>query len=186
MFQFRYVFAGVAVAAAVALATPAVGSAAPPQVEPPQPGTWCGVVPGTFVDTITSDVERQAGGGTIDHFTLTSVFTASGTGKSIISSGASTSKTTGPIDNGDGTFGFLTRDTGLVLKFQIPNGPVFKAADGEPIRSAGSLAFEDVFSSPDPSDETYITTIDLGFHGPHLGRQGVDICTPTVDYLLGS
>jgi hypothetical protein len=186
MFQFKHLLAGIVVASAVGLAAPAVGSAAPPQVEPPHPGMWCGVVPGTFVDTIKSDVERQTGGSTIDHFTESSVFTADQTGRSILSSGASTSKVTGPIDNGDGTFGFITRETGLLLKFQILNGPVFKAANGEPIRSAGSLAFEDVFSSPNPSGDTYITTIDLGFHGPHLNRQGVDICTPTVDYLLGS
>jgi hypothetical protein len=63
---------------------------------------------------------------------------------------------------------------------------VFKDANGHPILGTGNLAFEDVFSSPVPSDATYITTIDLGFHGPHPVRQGVDICTPTVNYLLGS
>jgi hypothetical protein len=186
MSKVKHLLAGVAVASTVGLAAPAVGSAAPPQVQPPEPGTWCGVVPGTFVDTITSDVERQADGNAIDHFTLMSVFTASETGRSIISSASSTSRSTGPIDNGDGTFGFVTQISGLVLKFQIPNGPVLKAANGEPIRSAGTLAFEDVFSSTVPSDETYITTIDLGFDGPHLARQGVDICGPSVDYLLGS
>jgi hypothetical protein len=184
MFNIKYLLAGVMAASAVGLAVPAVGSAGTPQVQPPEQGTWCGVVPGTFVDTITSEVEHQADGKTIDHVTLSSVFTATETGKSIVSSASSMSMTTGPIDNGDGTFGFVTQNTGLVLKFQIPNGPVLKAANGEPIRSAGTLAFEDVFSSPVPSDETYITTIDLGFHGPHLGRQGVDICGPSVDYLL--
>lgn len=185
MLKLRLFLASVTAVSAVALAASAAASAAPPQVEGPYPSTWCGVVPGTRVDTIQSDVE-QAGGGTIDHFTASSVFTATATGRSIISSGASTSKVTGPIDNGDGTYGFVTTSTGLVLKFQIPNGPVLKAANGEPIRSAGTISFEDIFSSPVPSDDSYITTVDLGFSGPHVGRQGVDICGPSVDYLLGS
>ena len=186
MFTFRYVLAAVAVASAVGLAAPAAGSATPRQAEPPRPGMWCGVVPGTFVDTVTTDVEHATGGGAIEHVTSRTVFTASATGRSIVASGASTAKTTGPIDNGDGTYGFVTTDAGLVLKFQVLDGPVFKDANGNPIIGAGTLSFEDVFSSPVPSDQTYITTIDLGFNGPHPGRQGVDICTPTVSYLLGS
>lgn len=184
MFKVRYLVIAVAAASAVGLAVPVVGFAGPPQTQPPEQGAWCGLVPGTFVDTITSDVQRQADGNSIDHATLRSVFTANETGKSIISSASSTTKSTGPIDLGNGTFGFVTKTTGLVLKFQVPNGSVLKAANGEPLRSAGTLSFEDVFSSPIPSDDTYITTINFVFHGPHLGLQGVDFCGPTVDYLL--
>ena len=69
---------------------------------------------------------------------------------------------------------------GLTLKFQIPSGPVLKAANGEPIRSAGVLLIEDVF---DTATGDYITTNET-FNGPHLLREGVDICGPSAAYLL--
>jgi hypothetical protein len=89
-------------------------------------------------------------------------------------------KVDGPIDNGNGTISFVTQITGLVLKFQITNGPVLRAANGEPIRSAGDLTLEDVF---DAATGDYITTNE-SFSGPHLAREGVDICGPSVAYLL--
>ena len=67
-----------------------------------------------------------------------------------------------------------------MLKFQIPGGPVLKAANGEPIRSAGVLTIEDVF---DAATGDYVTTNET-FNGPHLAREGVDICGPSVAYLL--
>jgi hypothetical protein len=167
-------------AAAMAVAVPALGFAGPPVVSEPQPGDWCGVVPGTFVDTVVTDFTRDAGGNLIEHVRFTSLFTATATGKSIESSGANTTRSTGPIDNGDGTVSFVTQITGLALKFQIPNGPVLEAANGEPIRSAGVLSIEDIF---DAATGDYITTTE-SFHGPHLVRQGVDICGPSVAYLL--
>ena len=112
--------------------------------------------------------------------TIKPLFTATATGKSILSSASSTERSTGPIDNGNGTISFVTQITGLVLKFQIPGGPVLKAANGEPIRSAGVLTLEDVF---DAATGDYITTNE-SFSGPHLGREGVDICGPSVAYLL--
>jgi hypothetical protein len=135
-------------------------------VSEPEPGDWCGAVPGTFVDTVVTEFSRDAGGNLIEHVNFTSVSTATGTGKSI-ASGAHAARSTDPIDNGDGTTSFVTQITGLVLKFQIPNGPVLKAANVEPIRSAGVLTIEDVF---DTATGNYITAID-SFHGPHLLRQ---------------
>jgi hypothetical protein len=55
-----------------------------------------------------------------------------------------------------------------------------EAANGEPIRSAGVLTIEDVF---DAATGDYITTNE-SFSGPHLLREGVDICGPSVAYLL--
>jgi hypothetical protein len=173
-------FVALAAAAAVAVAVPALGLAGPPVVSEPQPGDWCGVVPGTFVDTVATEFSRDAGRNVIEHVRFTSVFTATATGKSIVSSSANTARSTGPIDNGDGTISFVTQMTGLLLKFQIPNGPVLKAANGEPIRSAGVLTVEDIF---DAATGDYVTTTE-SFHGPHLQRQGVDICGPSVAYLL--
>ncbi len=108
------------------------------------------------------------------------MFTATATGKSIVSSASSTTRSTGPIDNGDGTISFATSITGLVLKFQILNGPVLKASNGEPIRGAGVLTIEDVF---DAATGDYITTNE-SFSGPHPLRKGVDICGLSVAYLL--
>jgi hypothetical protein len=122
---------------------------------------------------------QDASGNTIDNVRVTSLFTATATGKSLLSSSSSTAKTSGPIDNGDGTISFITRLTGLVLKFQIPGGPVLKAADGEPLRSAGVLTLEDVF---DATTGDYITTNET-FSGPHLNAEGIDICGPSVAYL---
>jgi hypothetical protein len=54
-----------------------------------------------------------------------------------------------------------------------------EGGQGEPIRSAGVL-IEDFF---DAESGDYITTNE-SFNGPHLGREGVDICGPSVAYLL--
>ena len=150
MFKVRYLVIAVAAASAVGLAVPVVGFAGPPQTQPPEQGAWCGLVPGTFVDTITSDVQRQADGNSIDHATLRSVFTANETGKSIISSASSTTKSTGPIDLGNGTFGFVTKTTGLALKFQVPNG---SSAEGRKRRTAaqrGDAVIRRCLQLPDP------------------------------------
>ncbi len=177
-----------AAALAAALAAGSAGAAQPVVnnhyqfTSDPYSETWCGQVPGAAVDTVVEHFMQDANGNSIDNVHLTSVFTATATGKSIVSSASSTAKTSGPIDNGNGTVSFITRITGLVLKFQTPNGPVLKAANGEPIRSAGDLIIEDVF---DAATGDYITTNE-SFTGPHLGREGVDFCGPSVDYLLDS
>jgi hypothetical protein len=158
MFKIKHPLATlVVVAAALAVAMSALGWQGPPVVNeqfrpPPEvhPMTWCGEVEGTAVDT------------------------------SIISSASTTEKSQGPIDNGDGTISFVTAINGLALKFQIPNGPVLKTADGQPLRSAGVLTFQDIF---DAATGDYITT-NVSFKGPHLGAEGVDICGPSVAYLL--
>jgi hypothetical protein len=86
----------------------------------------------------------------------------------------------GPIDNGDGTFSFVANGTGLVLQFKIPNGPLLKDADGKPLRGAGELTTTDIF---DAATGDYITTTE-SWHGPHPLRDGVDICGPSVAYLM--
>lgn len=188
MFKVKHLFATVAVGV-VSLAAAASASAwqGPPvlnqQFRPPpdvHPSTWCGSIQGTAVDTTVEHYMQDASGNIIDNVRFTRVFTATETGKSIISSASTTTKSSGPFDNGDGTISFLTAVNGLALKFQIPNGPVLKSADGEPLRSAGVLTFEDVF---DAATGDYITT-NVTFDGPHLGAEGVDICGPSVAYLL--
>src|SRR5919204_4319616 len=188
MFKVKHLLATVVVvAAALTAATSALGWQGPPVVNEQfrspsdvHPLTWCGEVQGTAVDAVVEHYMQDASGNIIDNVRFTRVFTATATGKSIVSSASSTERSTGPIDNGDGTISFVTQITGLVLKFQIPGGPALKAANGEPIRSAGVLIIEDVF---DAESGDYITTNE-SFNGPHLGREGVDICGPSVAYLL--
>lgn len=179
--------ASVTVAAALAVAASALGFTGPPVVNqefrpPPDVhrATWCGQVQGTALDTIVEHYMVDANGNIIDNVRFTRVFTAAATGKAIVSSASTTEKTQGPIDNGDGTISFVTATNGLALKFKALNGAVLKAADGEPLRSAGVLVFEDVF---DAATGDYITT-NISFEGPHVSAEGVDICGPSVAYLL--
>jgi hypothetical protein len=188
MFKVKQLFGTLLViAGALAVAGSALAWQGPPvvneQFRPPpdaHPATWCGEVQGTAVDTVVEHYMQDASGNFIDNVRFTRVFTATATGKSIMSSASTTSKSQGPIDNGDGTISFVTAMNGLALKFQIPNGPVLKAANGEPLRSAGVLVFEDLF---DAATGNYITT-NVSFAGPHLVAEGVDICGPSVAYLL--
>jgi hypothetical protein len=186
MRKLERLIVGVATAAALTAAAPAFGSG-PPAVNDhyrftsdPYAQSWCGAVAGTAVDTVVEHYMEDANGNIVDNVRITSVFTATATGKSIESSASSTTKVAGPIDNRDGTFSFVAKTTGLVLQFKIPRGPVLKAANGEPLRSSGELVIEDVF---DAATGDYITTRE-SFHGPHLVREGVDICGPSVAYLM--
>lgn len=188
IFSAKHLLATLAViAASLAAATSALGFTGPPVVNqefrpPPDihPETWCGQVDGTAVDTTVEHFMVDAGGNIIDNVRFTEVFTATATGKAIVSSASTMAKSQGPIDNGDGTISFVTAIDGLTLKFQALDGPVLKAADGQPLRSAGVLALEDVF---DAATGDYITTT-VSFQGPHLNAEGVDICSPSVAYLL--
>lgn len=185
--KIKLPFAGLCLLA-VALCTGslAYGFAGPPAVNEhssftsdPYATTWCGEVEGRTVDTVVEHFMQDASGNIIDNVNLSSVFTATATGRSIIASASSTTQSTGPTDSGDGTVSFLTDIRGLVLKFQIPNGPVLKASNGEPIRGTGVISIEDVF---DAVTGGYITTNE-SFSGPHPVHDGVDICGPSVAYL---
>jgi len=175
-----------ALAAVLAIATPALGFTGPPVTNDhfsftstPQDSDFCGV-PGTDVDRVVEHFIQDASGNFIDNVHVSQLFTATATGNTILSTSDATTRTTGPIDNGDGTISFVTNITGQVLHFQILNGPMLKAANGEPIRSAGILTITDIF---DATTGDYITTTQ-SFHGPHLVREGVDICGPAIDYLM--
>jgi hypothetical protein len=188
IFNVKHLVAALAViAASLAAATSALGFTGPPVMNQEfrslpdvHPETWCGQVDGTAVDTTVEHFMVDASGNIIDSVRFSQVFTATATGKAIVSSASTTEKSQGPIDNGDGTISFVTTINGLALKFQALNGPVLKAADGQPLRSAGVLVFEDVFAA---ATGNYITT-NVSFQGPHLGAEGVDICGPSVAYLL--
>jgi hypothetical protein len=175
-----------ATAAALAVGVPTLGLAGQPVVNghfrftsDPYPTSWCGAVDGTAVDTVVEHYLQDAGENIVDNVRLTSVFTATASGKSLESSAAFTTRVNGPIDNGDGTISFVADTTGLVLQFRIPNGPVLKDAAGKPLLGAGELTVADIF---DAATGDYITTSE-SWHGPHPLRDGVDICGPSIAYL---
>jgi hypothetical protein len=184
----RKLLALAGLAAALSLALMASSASATPPVvrfhvgpltEGPFPETWCGVVEGTFVNTFVDNYREDASGSFIETFRFTQVFTATATGKALESSGSGVAKVD-VIDNGDGTITFVGRDAGLALFFKIPGGPILKAANGEPLRSAGEISSTATF---DVATGDLISFSD-SFHGPHLFREGVDVCGPSVAYLL--
>jgi hypothetical protein len=146
----------------------------------PFPRDWCGEVPGSMTATSVVQHKEDASGNFIETERFTGVFTAAATGKSLLTSGAGVVKVE-IIDNGDGTTTYVSSGGGLSLQFKVPNGPILKDASGRPILGAGE------FTSVETVDNATNQTISLtgSFHGPHPMSEGVDICGPTVAYLLG-
>src|SRR5690242_10028963 len=116
MFKLKHLLATlVVVSAALGAATSALGwQGAPVENEHFRPTpdvhplTWCGEVQGTAVDTTVEHFMQDATGNIIDNVRFDRIFTATATGRSIVSSASTTAKSQGPIDNGDGTVSFLT------------------------------------------------------------------------------
>lgn len=171
--------------AAVAATLPAAASAGKPIifdhesfVDGPNPGTWCGVVDGTEVTTGTFTFRQDASGAFHATQQQTSVFTASATGKSLEVSAAGVDMGAG-VDNGDGTMTFTEKFAGLAVTYKIPSGPILKDANGKPLLGAGVI---DDVATFDIATGNLISFQET-FHGPHPGREGVDVCTPTIAYL---
>src|SRR5262249_8936942 len=186
MYRVKRLLVALAGAMVLSALVPALGLSAKPVANDhfgftsdPYSETWCGAVEGTAVDTVVEHYMQDASGNFIDNVRLTSVFTATASGKSVESWASSTTRTSGPIDNGDGTVSFVTNVTGLVLQFKIPNGPVLKDADGKPLLGAGKLTITDLF---DATTGDYITTT-LSWHGPLPFLHGVAVCGPPSAYL---
>jgi hypothetical protein len=146
-------------------------------VDGPNPDTWCGVVDGTITVTGKFTVRQDASG-----FHATShergVFTASATGRSLDLFDTGVDMGTA-VDNGDGTTTFTERTAGLAVRFQIPNGPVLKDADGKPILGAGMI--DTVVTIDNATGD--IVSFSETFDGPHPLHDGVDICGPSIAYL---
>ena len=176
--------AAVAAILAVAAAVPAAGLGGKPIIrdhgsftDGPNPSNFCGV-PGTEVVSGTFTFMQDASGAFHAHEVVNGVFTATATGRALMFSSAGTDTGAG-VDNGDGTVTFTEQDVGLVLKFQIPNGPVLKDADGKPLIGAGELRSIATFDIATGD----LISIDESWHGPHPLRDGVDICGPAIAYL---
>jgi hypothetical protein len=168
----------------VAAAIPAAGLAGQPVVRDhesvvngPYAQNFCGV-DGTQLDTATFTFRLDASG--LFHATenFRGVFTATATGKQLELASSGVDMGIG-VDNGDGTTTFTEHTSGLAIRFKIPNGPVLKDADGNPILGAGIIdsvvTFDNATSDVISGSETV--------HGPHPLRDGVDICGPAIAYL---
>ena len=146
-------------------------------VDGPFASNFCGV-PGTSIESGTFTFRLDANDAFHATGVFTSVFTATATGRSLETSSASVDMGVG-TDNGDGTITFEEQGAGLVLKFQIPKGPVLKDADGKPLIGAGST---DAVVTIDSATGDIIS-FEESWHGPHPLRDGVDICGPAIAYL---
>ena len=182
----RYTRIAIAVAVvAVAAAVPASGLAGQPVifdhesfVDGPNPDNWCGAVVGTSTFYGTFTFRQDASGAFHGTESSKGLFTASGTGKSLELFEAGVDMGTG-VDNGDGTTTFTEKSAGLVIRFKIPNGPVLKDADGQPILGAGEASSVVTIDNATGDVISFQETV----HGPHPLRDGVDICGPSVAYL---
>ena len=177
--RLRTLLVALAGAAVVVAAVPAGAVAGRPVVSDPYPVNWCGEVPGTAVNIVNVSVERNAAGVMLANERATFLFTATATGKSIEASAAGVSKLT-ITDNGNGTTTYAGSGAGLALTFKIPNGPILKDASGKPIIGAGEVTFTEVVDNATGADVSFTSS----FRGPHPLAQGVDICGPSVAYLL--
>jgi hypothetical protein len=85
------------------------------------------------------------------------------------------------IDNGDGMITLVSKGAGVDLLFKIPNGPKFKSASGQPLRRTGE---RDVRTTIDTSTGELVSFTE-SLHGPDpFEDEDVDVCVPTVAYLL--
>jgi hypothetical protein len=164
----------VAVFAAGANAAGPVINVTTHETTPVGPDNFCGI-DGTSYTTFTDHLFTDASGNTIENNHTATFFTANG--KTIVARSSSTERVTA-IDNGDGTITFTDTETGQLLHFQILNGPIFQST--EPIRSAGFLTTTNVL---DATTGDVISSTST-FHGPHLFREGVDVCGPVIAYLM--
>ena len=181
--RFTAALAVVAAAAAV----PAVGLAGQPvlfehavqEPSPPEAGDWCGAVDGVWSGNATYTSRRDAQGAFHATFREQSFFTANATGKTIELDGAGVDMGTG-VENGDGTITFTEHTAGLAVTIRVAGGPILKDANGKPLIGAGVIDSVATFDETTGELVSYSETV----HGPHPLRDGVDICSPAVAYLL--
>jgi hypothetical protein len=182
----KYTRIAIAVAVvAVAAMVPASGLAGQPVisdhgsfVDGPNPDNWCGSVDGTSTFYGTFTFRQDASGAFHGTEAVKGIFTASGTGKSLELMDAGVDMGTG-VDNGDGTTTFTEKSAGLAIRFKIPNGPVLKDVDGQPILGAGEASAVVTIDNATGDVISFQQTV----HGPHPLHDGVDICGPSVAYL---
>jgi len=124
-----FVLAAVIASVVVAVAVNAAGAAKPAVnghdhfVSDPYPDEWCGVE-GTSVDTVVAHFMERPDGTSLEAINVTTVFTATDSGKSIIIRETGSRVGSARIDNGDGTYSVISSSRGQSPKFKIVQGPV--------------------------------------------------------------
>jgi hypothetical protein len=170
------VFAVTALAAAVfvALAAATSGSAQPVAnehehfVSDPYDDNWCGI-DGTSVSSGVAHYLEDASGRSVETVNVTTLFTATDTGKTIEIRKTGARMGSGPIDNGDGTYSVIATNVGQSPSFMIPNGPPL-------VLGVGLVQFVLTFDSA--------TGDFLSFDVVKTAGQRVPGCDALVAYLL--
>jgi hypothetical protein len=159
----RLAILSVVVAAIVAVVMPGSGVAAKPVFHSHEnfsdmfADSICGIH-GTSVVRGVDNFTVYANNTIKDNFTLTQVFTATASGKSIrIHVAEQFTSNDAPIDNGDGTVTFVQTFKGLPEQLKITNGPVLS-------RDAGVVTFTRIF---DATTNAFISQTVSGEKGPH-------------------
>ena len=88
----------------------------------PYADRWCGIN-GTSIDTVIVHYLEAASGASIETVNVTTLFTATASGKTMEVRSTGARKSGAPIDNGDGSVSFVGTNTGLSPMFKLPNGP---------------------------------------------------------------
>ena len=112
----------VALAATSAAAAPPVVNGHDHFVSDPYADNWCGIE-GTSVDTVVAHFMERANGASLESINITTLFTATESGKSMEVRQTGTRRAGAPIDNGDGTYSILVTNSGQSPRIKIPQGP---------------------------------------------------------------
>ena len=83
---------------------------------------WCGI-DGTSVDRVVAHYLEAASGASIASLNVTTLFTATASGKSIEIRQTGARKASAPVDNGDGTVSVVFTNSGQSPGIKLPNGP---------------------------------------------------------------
>jgi hypothetical protein len=129
MITLRRIAIAFAAAAAVATVVPVFALAAAPVIHEhahftsePYGDVWCGIA-GTSVDTVVAQYLERDSGASILTVDITTLFTATASGKSMLIRQTGARRTDAPVDNGDGTFTVVFTNTGQSPSFKLPQGP---------------------------------------------------------------
>ena len=113
----------VAVGATAAAAAPPVVNGHDHFISDPYPDEWCGIE-GTSVDTVVAHFMEREDGSTLEAINVTTVFTATESGKSMLIRQTGARRRSAPIDNGDGTYSVIVSNSGQSPGFKLVQGPV--------------------------------------------------------------
>jgi hypothetical protein len=123
--MWRLIVLAGSIALLAALALP-VSSAGAAQIghdhftSDPYPDNWCGI-DGTSVDQVVANYTED---GSRTSLNVTTLFTATTSGKSMEIRQTGLRREGAPIDNGDGTYSVVHTNAGQSPSFKLPNGPV--------------------------------------------------------------